>query len=166
MTKKFPTLAACDIVGLDRQRFNEDLAAGIYSCAPELHTKTGRWFDEDDLCALFVYAFFLRQFGADGGDALHRKPNMSKRVSARYASGVWQALKSDLDGATRIDFPLSGFNDDWEAMAADQPPAFFVTKAPRGVRAVGSRVATVCFHLDGIRQEVRDRVAAWAGERV
>ncbi|MEQ3650420.1 hypothetical protein, partial [Hyphomonas sp.] len=64
MTDKFPTAAACDIVGHNRQRLNEDIAQGFYPCAPEAHHKIGRWWNEDDLCALRVYSFLLNVYGA------------------------------------------------------------------------------------------------------
>ncbi|ASM72833.1 MULTISPECIES: hypothetical protein [Roseobacteraceae] len=159
--KKLPTSAACDVVGLDRQRLNEDIASGIYQCAPEARASIGRFWDKADLCGLFVYAFLLRVYGAGGQDALKpgdRKPALSKKVAAMYACQIAAAMRSGLDdGETRIDFPLSGFNDDWSANHADQPPSFFAGQ-------VGSEIATICFSLNGIQAGLDARMKVWSGE--
>ena len=45
-----------DIAGLNRDRFNEAVAAGNYPCAPQATRGAPRGFDEDDFAALVVYA--------------------------------------------------------------------------------------------------------------
>lgn len=158
---KLPTSAACDVMGLDRQRLNEDIAAGIYQCAPKARKSTGRFWDKPDLCGLFLYAFLLRVYGAQGETATkarERKPAISKKVAAMYACKVAEALRSDRpEGSDRIDLPLSGFNDDWIANKNDQPPAFFAGE-------VGSEIATICFSLTGIQAATDAKLADWSGE--
>lgn len=161
MTNKLPTSAACEVAGFDRQRLNEDISTGLYPFAPPAHRVTGRWWDEIDLCGLYVYAFLLRVYAPQvDGDVrpLHLKPGLHKRVVAVYAGEIVKALRSGLgDDQTRIDFPLSGFNDEWATNRSDQPPSFFVGDT-------GSDIATICFSLSGIRAAVKSRVARWSGE--
>ena len=54
-TKKVSTSIACRIVGLNRDRFNEYVAAGQYSCAPSTIPGRARMFDPDDLLTLFLF---------------------------------------------------------------------------------------------------------------
>ncbi|NBN76841.1 hypothetical protein GWI72_01005 [Microvirga tunisiensis] len=58
---KFRVKAACRIVGIDPQRFNEAVAAGHYGCAPEVARGATRLMDYNDLVALFFYRTFLDQ---------------------------------------------------------------------------------------------------------
>lgn len=156
--EKFPTVAACDIMKIDRQRLNEDIASGAYPCAPPAHGRVGRWWDENDLCALRVYTFWGGIYRTDAGI---KKSALHKSVAGMYARETLSALRSDLDGANRIDLPLNGFNDDWVARKMDDAPAFFV---PVGGEMVGSDIATICISLDGIREQVRQLIKAWKGE--
>jgi hypothetical protein len=158
---KFPTSAACEIAGISRQRFNEDVASGAYACAPVARSRVGRYFDEVDVCGLFVYSFLLRVWNAQADSS--RSP-ISKKIASMYACKVMEAMRADTEGASRIDFPLSGFNDDWTARQEDQAPAFWVPVAGVKVTEIGSMVATICFSLDGILSAVRERVERWQGE--
>lgn len=56
MGYKLTTVAACRVVNLDRQRLNEFIANGDYTCAPDTSPGRARLFTEDDLIALFVFA--------------------------------------------------------------------------------------------------------------
>jgi hypothetical protein len=164
---KYPTIAACQIIGIDRQRFNEDVAKGIYTCAPPAHPKTGRFFDETDLCALFVYSFFQRVYAAmdeAGQRPGSRKPSISKRVAAMYACQIAIAIRSEPSaGKDRIDFPLNGFNNEWICGEADSPPAFNVSLSGPQISSLSS-FATLCFSLEMIKWEVQARIAKWSGE--
>ncbi len=62
MKHKFRVKAACRIAHINRDRFNEAVAAGNYGCAPAVQRGSTRIFDENDLIALFAYARML-----DGG---------------------------------------------------------------------------------------------------
>lgn len=59
MNYRFRAQAACRIAGIDRDRFNEAVAAGNYPCAPPAVAGSSRVFDEDALCALFYYGRML-----------------------------------------------------------------------------------------------------------
>lgn len=51
---------ACEAVGLDRDRFNEEASAGIYPCAPSTDAGRARVFEEPDLIGLYIYARLRR----------------------------------------------------------------------------------------------------------
>lgn len=53
--KKVSTAIACRIVGLNRDRFNEYVAAGHYPCAPSTVPGRARLFDPDDMLTLFLF---------------------------------------------------------------------------------------------------------------
>jgi hypothetical protein len=160
--RRVTTVEACSIMGLDRQRLNEDIACGIYACAPAAHKITGRWWDEADLCGLRVYGFFLNAYGVvdqNAEKARNHKPAINKRLAAMYACQVVKALRSDLrDNATRIDFPINGLNDDWTDRLKDEPPAFIAGNA-------GSNIATICFSLEGILADIRAVLKRQSGEK-
>lgn len=61
MTQKFRTQPACRIANIDRDRFNEAVAAGNYPCAPKVARGATRVFDEIDLVALFIYGRMIEQ---------------------------------------------------------------------------------------------------------
>lgn len=54
-TKKVSTAIACRIVGLNRDRFNEYVAADQYTCAPKTVPGRTRLFDPDDLLTLMLF---------------------------------------------------------------------------------------------------------------
>lgn len=59
---------ACSIVGLDRLRFNDAVANGIYPCAPGTRAGSARVFSDDDLLPLFFFAR-LTDFGLSASRA-------------------------------------------------------------------------------------------------
>ncbi|MFN6933766.1 MAG: hypothetical protein ACK4NZ_01295 [Tsuneonella sp.] len=56
---KLTTKAACRVVGLDRDRFNEHVANGAYPCAPNTIPGRARLFDPDDMIGLWLFKEFL-----------------------------------------------------------------------------------------------------------
>ena len=62
---KLPTKAACRVARMDRDRFNEHIAAGFFNCAPETVPGRARLFDPDDMIALCLF----RELMDDGLDA-------------------------------------------------------------------------------------------------
>lgn len=49
------TGSAIEIARVNRDRFNEAVAAGFYPCAPQTRAGVARTFSEDDILALFVF---------------------------------------------------------------------------------------------------------------
>ncbi|WP_289145560.1 hypothetical protein [uncultured Sphingobium sp.] len=56
MDYQLTTVAACRVARLDRQRFNEYVAGGDYTCAPKTIPGRSRLFDEADMIALCIFA--------------------------------------------------------------------------------------------------------------
>ena len=65
MTPKLTTAAACRVARIDRDRFNEHVAAGRFQCAPETVPGRARYFDPDDMIALWLF----RELMEDGFNA-------------------------------------------------------------------------------------------------
>lgn len=58
-TLKLTTTLACEIAQIDRDRFNEDVAAGHFKCAPETIPGRSRILDLYDTIALKFYSELL-----------------------------------------------------------------------------------------------------------
>lgn len=56
---------ACRVAQIDRDRFNEHVAAGRFGCAPNTIPGRARFFDPDDMIALWLF----RELMDDGFDA-------------------------------------------------------------------------------------------------
>ena len=52
---KLTTAAACEVVGLHRDRFNEHVAAGNFGCAPPTVAGKARVFDPTEMLGLFYF---------------------------------------------------------------------------------------------------------------
>lgn len=106
---KLTTALACRVARLDRDRFNEAVAAGYFTCAPDTVAGRARLFTPDDMIALYLY----RELAEDG---------YSREYAGRVACSVAEAAKANPD-ASAISFvedyfgPRSG-----RAFPADQVP--------------------------------------------
>lgn len=98
---KLTTIAACRVARIDRQRFNEHVAAGDYPCAPKTVPGRSRLFDESDLIALFVFAREVERGvkpGAAGSlacqvrETLTDRPDAETSVLADIVSGPHSQL--------------------------------------------------------------------------
>lgn len=65
ISPKLTTVAACRVARIDRDRFNEFVAADRFPCAPETVPGRARLFDPDDMVALCLF----RELMDDGYDA-------------------------------------------------------------------------------------------------
>ncbi|HYD32099.1 MAG TPA: hypothetical protein VEB64_14760 [Azospirillaceae bacterium] len=65
MPPKLTTMAACRVARIDRDRFNEHVAAGRFPCAPNTVPGRARLFDPDDMIALWLF----RELMDDGFEA-------------------------------------------------------------------------------------------------
>jgi len=84
MPYKLTTSAACRVARVDRDRFNEHVAAGRFPCAPETVPGRARLFDPDDMIALCLF----RELMDDGLDATR---------SGRIACAVAEAARRNPD---------------------------------------------------------------------
>lgn len=147
MNLKFRTKAACRIARINPQRFNEDVAAGLYPCAPPTRAGVSRAFDKADLCGLTLYYHLTNVYS----------PNQfSKSIAASYACQVIDAVhEMDRNGGDRADFPLNGFNDTYSLREATDAPSFGRDNG----HTVGSAfAATMCFDLRSIVEYVEKRM--------
>lgn len=84
---RLTTKAACRVVGIDRDRFNEHVAAGNFQCAPATVPGRARLFDPDDMIALWLFKEFLD----DGTDA---------KTAGALACEIAQCAKLNPDAPT------------------------------------------------------------------
>ena len=63
---KLTTAAACRVAGIDRDRFNEHVAAGRFPCAPSTIPGRTRLFNAEDMIALRIF----REEMDEGRDAI------------------------------------------------------------------------------------------------
>ncbi|MBP7334935.1 hypothetical protein [Niveispirillum sp.] len=62
---KLTTVAACRVARIDRDRFNEHVAAGRFTCAPNTIPGRARLFDPNDMIGLWLF----RELMDDGFEA-------------------------------------------------------------------------------------------------
>jgi len=97
--RKFRIQSACRIAGLDRDRFNEAVAAGKYPCAPEVVRGSTRVFDEIDLIVLTIYRIYLFQhpvplagmLACKIHELLSQKPDEAEIVLFLLTNGAWKS---------------------------------------------------------------------------
>lgn len=90
---------ACRIAGIDRDRFNEHVAAGRFPCAPRVRKGETRLFDATDLLLLFLFARLL-EFGLNARKAGHLVGNMADLLKTPEAAAApylvyWQGNPGD-----------------------------------------------------------------------
>lgn len=107
---KLTAPAACRVARIDRDRFNEHVAAGRFPCAPETIPGRARLFDPDDMIGLWLF----RELMDDGFDAVH---------AGRIACAVVVLARMSPDTRS-ISYVQDYFGDRGRAFPADQvPPA-------------------------------------------
>lgn len=79
---KLTTAAACRVARIDRDRFNEHVAAGRFGCAPDTVPGRARLFDPEDMIALWLF----RELMDDGFDSAH-----AGSISCKVAEAARQA---------------------------------------------------------------------------
>ena len=143
---KFRTKAACRVAGIDPQRLNEAIASKDgYPCAPKTSAGVARVFDEFDIIALFVF----RRLTLNG---------FSQKLASGYACGVLSALRSNYhELPERIDFPMTGFNDEWIAASESDPPNFEIHH-----NMTLSANEAFCINISKLREIVRAAMEAEA----
>lgn len=105
---KLTTVAACRVARLDRDRFNEHVAAGHFGCAPATVPGRARLFEPDDMIALWLF----RELMDDGYNA---------RKAGAIACAVGEAAKFNPE-APSISYVESYFPGG-HAFPSDQVPA-------------------------------------------
>jgi hypothetical protein len=107
---KLTTAAACRVARIDRDRFNEHVAAGRFECAPDTIPGRARLFDPDDMISLWLF----RELMDDGFDAKH---------AGFIACAVATAARKNPE-ARAISYVQDYFGSRGHAFPAENVPAF------------------------------------------
>lgn len=75
--QKLSTSVACRVAGINRDRFNEYVAAGHYPCAPRTIPGRARLFDPDDMLTLFLFKRLM-----DDGYTVERAGNIACQLGS------------------------------------------------------------------------------------
>lgn len=100
--------AACRVARLDRVHLNEAISSGAFPCAPKTEPGRTRYFNPDDMIALWVY----RELVEDG---------VKRERAGRIACSVALAAKLNPD-ARAISFVENYFSGAGDAYPADEVP--------------------------------------------
>jgi hypothetical protein len=107
--RKLTTRAACRVARIDRDRFNEHVAAGRFGCAPDTIPGRSRLFDPDDVLALWLF----RELMEDGFEA-----TVAGRIACKVAECSRQYPEARAISYLQDYFkPVGGF-----ALPADEVP--------------------------------------------
>ncbi len=128
------TKLACEIARLDRQRFNEAVAAGNYRCAPPTTRGAARIFDVDDIIAMFLYGRLVEW-----------------EIPPRRAGSIACQLRERLDQEAppqRLHFfkAIAGMSVVFENVGSAEEVTTIVNGKPVGF--------SVCIYVDHIREHV------------
>jgi hypothetical protein len=110
---KLTAIAACRVAGIDRDRFNEHVAAGRYRCAPETTAGRARLFTPDDMLALVLFCDLLK----DGLDAVH-----AGRIACEVSAAARENPDARAISYVRSNMIQSGWSLDRMAIPADRVP--------------------------------------------
>lgn len=106
---KLSTAAACRVARIDRVHFNEAIASGAFGCAPATTPGRTRYFDPDDIIALYLF----RELIEDG---------LKRDTAGRIACAVAQAARVNPE-ARAITYVQTYFGPDHgDAYPADNVP--------------------------------------------
>ena len=130
---------ACDIAGIDRDRFNEAVAAGTYLCAPMTSPGSARIFEEPDLIALFVYGRLISlnmDFSLASAQACRvgDQARQMRDSGNEIAGSVTIGFAEDGKSACQIETEPTIHNPDGKVFAGrgDGSPVVFVLTFPVG----------------------------------
>lgn len=84
---KMTTVDACRKAGISRERFNEHVANGHFPCAPATVPGRARFFDPDDMVALWLFSDLLES------------DNISAAKAGQIACAMAAAAKENRDAA-------------------------------------------------------------------
>lgn len=136
---KLTTTAACRVARLNRDRFNEHVAAGHFNCAPETVPGRARLFDPDDMVALRLFSDLME----DGYNAFN---------AGRIACGVGEAARKNPDAESiayvKATNGLGHFCDAGEL----PPPSTWALALFRGFRIKKASI----FNVDHLRRQIAE----------
>lgn len=110
---KLTAIAACRVARIDRDRFNEHVAAGRFPCAPGTSAGRARLFSPDDMLALVLFSDLL-------------KDDLPASLAGHIACEVAEAARASPEARAisylRTNAVKSGFTVNRRAIPSDQVP--------------------------------------------
>lgn len=110
---KLTTVVACRVAGIDRDRFNEHVAAGRFPCAPDTSKGRVRLFDPNDMIALSLFSELLKD---------EMPAHVAGHMACEVAAAARQYPEARAISYIRATMVESGFSLDRTAIPADQVP--------------------------------------------
>lgn len=147
---------ACRMVNLDRVKFNDAVASGVYPCAPGTRSGSARLFTEADLLPLFYFAR-LTEFGITAGRAGHLACEMA---NATKGNGVDEADRFVLLVGTMTEVVVASrqkYPESTGKAPTDYDPDH--EKNGTGYPGIGRVLFTVEFYVKHVREIIADRLA-------
>jgi hypothetical protein len=147
---------ACQIVNLDRVKFNDAVASGTYPCAPHTISGKSRIFDEEALLPLYFFAR-LTEFGISAGRAGRLACEMASCAKGR---GVEDAdriilLRGSMD---EVFIPsIQNYPESTGKPALPYDPDH--EKNGRAYQGLGRVLFTVEFYIKHVREIIAERLA-------
>lgn len=145
ITPKLTTAVACRVARINRDRFNEHVAAGAFSCAPATVPGRARLFDPNDMIALWLF----RELMDDGFNAVRAGAIACAVVEAAKQSPDARAISYVQDY-----FPVRGY-----AFPADDVPLH--AEWDKVVYPAGSDIRKVTTFRIG---KLREMIAHYSAE--
>ncbi len=142
--QKARTAVAARIARIDRQRFNEIVAAGHYPCAPKTTKGASRVFGVDDLIALFLFARLAEHGFAPANAGQVACLVRSQLTNEGSADETFVCIARAVNGAT---FAALGSKINADASRFSELPILYTTK----------------YHIPNIREIVLAGLAEEAG---
>lgn len=96
---KLTATAACRVARIDRDRFNEHVAAGRFPCAPDTIPGRARLFDPDDMISLWLFRELMED-GLDAASAGH--------IACKVAAAAREAPAAQAISYVQDQFPKGG----------------------------------------------------------
>lgn len=144
---------ACKIVQLDRLKFNDAVASGLYPCAPATKPGSSRIFDEDGLIPLYFFAR-LTEFG------------VTTAVAGRIACDIASSARAKgAEKAERIVFVRGTDNVFCALVFPKNSPKNSDTYDPeheeKGIQyaGIGRVIFTVEFYVKHVRKIIGEALA-------
>jgi hypothetical protein len=147
---------ACKIVQLDRLKFNDAVASGVYPCAPPTTPGSARIFDEERLLPLYFFAR-LTEFG------------MTTATAGRIACEMSAAARADnAEKADRIILVRGTQDEFWTlnlptlpANKGKKPDRYDPEHEKKGMKypAIGRVILTVEFYVKHVRKIIAEALA-------
>ena len=148
---------ACKIVQLDRLKFNDAVASGIYPCAPATMPGSARIFDEESLLPLYFFAR-LTEFGLTAAAAGRIACEMAAAANAANAEKADRIVL--VRGHRGIDFCIPNVVK-FPVNMGKKPAKYDPEHENRGIGypAIGRVIFTVEFYIKHVREIIAKELA-------